>query len=213
MIRRLFLVLLAAPLVYLCAGAVGGAIPRNPGWTEPDDGITIFVASNGVHSGVLLPAVTPDMDWRRIVSPAHLPDPRSAGNWLWFGWGDRDFYMNTPQWRDVSPRTVLRAAIGSGATLVHVDHLAQPFDDARPVRLSRAQYRKLVAGLRDSFQLTPDGTATPIRGYGPWDVFYAGRGRYNALNTCNSWTGRLLADAGVRIGAWTPFSATVMQWF
>lgn len=210
---RLLAALALAPLLYLAAGAVGGAIPRNPGWVAPDDGITIFVATNGVHSGIVVPAVGPDMDWRTIVRPSHLADPRSAGQWLWFGWGDRDFYLNTPRWADLSPATVLRAAIGSDATLIHVDHLAAPYDDARPLRISRDQYRRLVAGLRGSFALAPDGRAVPIRGYGAWDVFYPARGRYSAIATCNAWTGRLLGDAGVRVGVWTPFSATVMQWF
>jgi uncharacterized protein (TIGR02117 family) len=211
--NRLLAALALAPLLYLGAGAVGGAIPRNAAWVEPDDGVTIFVATNGIHSGVVLPAITADMDWRTIVRPSHLADPRAAGQWLWFGWGDRDFYLNTPTWAELSAATVLRAAIGSDATLIHVDHLAAPYDDARPVRLSRDQYRRLVAGLRASFDLRPDGTAVPIRGYGAWDVFYPARGRYSAFTTCNAWTGRLLGDAGVRVGAWTPFSATVMQWF
>lgn len=213
MIRRLSTLLLLAPLLYLAVGALAGSLPRNAGWQEPADGVTIFVATNGVHSGVIVPAVSADMDWRAIVKPSHLADPRYAGQWLWFGWGDRDFYLNTPTWADVSPLTVLRAGIGSGATLVHVDHLQQPFDDARPVTITRDQYRRLVAGLRATFALTPDGRATPIPGYAAWDVFYPARGRYSAVMTCNAWTGRLLGDAGVKVGMWTPLSATVMQWF
>lgn len=213
MIRRLSKLLLLAPLLYLAAGAVGGSIPRNAGWEEPADGVTIFIATNGVHSGVIVPAMSADMDWRTIVKPSHLADPRYAGRWLWFGWGDRDFYLNTPSWADVSVLTVLRAGLGSGETLVHVDHLQQPFDDARPVTITRDQYRRLVAGLRATLAPTPDGRATPIPGYAAWDVFYPARGRYSAITTCNAWTGQLLADAGVKVGMWTPFSATVMQWF
>lgn len=213
MIRRLLVALLLAPWLYLAAGAVGGSIPRNRGWQEPADGVTIFVATNGIHTGVVVPSVSTEMDWRTIVAPSHLADPHDAGQWLWFGWGDRDFYLNTPSWRDVSPLTVLRAGFGSGETLIHVDHLQAPFHDARPVTISRAQYRRLVAGLRASFALTPDGRATPIRGYTGQDIFYPARGRYSAITTCNAWTGGLLADAGVTMGLWTPFSATVMQWF
>ena len=31
--------------------------------------------------------------------------------------------------------------------------------------------------------------------------------------TCNEWTGSILRNAGVRIGAWTPFNSGVMRWF
>jgi uncharacterized protein (TIGR02117 family) len=200
--------LLLLPLLYLAAGALGGAIPRNPDWREPRHGVTIYVASNGWHTGLILPTRAGGVDWSRLVRPEHIRDPRYAGRWLWFGWGERDFYLNTPTWADVRPRTVISAAIGSGDTLVHVDHLLLPYEDARPIRLSEAQYRRLVERLRASF-----ASGQPIPGYDVADVFYPGRGGYDLFRTCNWWTGSLLADAGVRIGAWTPFSATVMQWF
>ena len=133
-----------------------------------------------------------------------------SNGWLWFGWGEREFYLNTPTWRDLSPRIAAHAVIGSDRTLIHVDHLLYPWEDARPVRLSPAEYRRLSAAIGASFD--PADTR-PIRGYGPADVFYPARGRYDLVRTCNWWTGRMLAAAGVRIGWWTPVSATVMQWF
>lgn len=207
---RALAALLLLPLLYLVAGAVGGAIPINSGWREAEDGVTVYVATNGVHTGLILPTRTGGVDWSPLVRPEHLADPRYAGHWLWFGWGDRDFYLNTPTWAQVSPRTALRALIGSDATLIHVDHLLEPWPDATPVRLTPAQYRRLTAGIRGSFDLT---RAQPIRGYDVADVFYPARGHYDALRTCNWWTGRMLGEAGVRVGVWTPFSATVMQWF
>lgn len=205
---RFVRVLLLLPFFYLAAGAIGGAIPRNPHWEEADRGVTIWVATNGVHSGLILPTRTAEHDWSSLLRPDHLRDPRYAGRYLWFGWGERDFYLNTPSWAEVSPRTILRAAIGSDHSLVHVDHLLEPWPDARPVRLSPDQYAKLVTAIRASF-----ASAQPIPGYDVADVFYPARGRYDAVRTCNWWTGRLLAQAGVKVGAWTPFSATVMQWF
>jgi uncharacterized protein (TIGR02117 family) len=201
-------VLLLLPLLYLAAGAIGGAIPRNPDWREAEQGVTIWVATNGVHTGLILPTRTAEHDWSPLVRPEHIADRRYAGRYLWFGWGDREFYLNTPTWAEVSPRTVVSAAIGSDQTLVHVDHLLEPWPDARPIRLSPEQYRTLVAAIRGSF-----GGTTPIRGYDVADVFYPGRGHYDAIRTCNWWTAKMLTKAGVRVGAWTPFSATVMQWF
>ncbi len=203
-------ILLMLPLLYLAAGAIGGAIPRNPGWREAEAGVTIYVATNGFHTGLVLPTRAAGHDWSPLVRPDHIRDPRYAGRWLWFGWGERDFYLNTPTWAQVRPHTVVRAAIGSGDTLMHVDHLLSPWPEARPVRLSHEQYRRLVAGIRASFDPT---RPQPIAGYDVADAFYPARGRYDGVRTCNWWTGRMLADAGVRVGAWTPFSATVMQWF
>jgi uncharacterized protein (TIGR02117 family) len=208
MAARLLRWALLLPLLYLAAGAIGGAIPRNAGWREPAQGVTIYVASNGWHTGLILPTRVAGVDWSPLVRPEHLRDPRYAGRWLWFGWGDRDFYLNTPTWAEVRPQTVARAAVGSGDTLVHVDHLLVPFEDGRPVRLTQDQYRRLAARIRSAF-----ASGRPIPGYDVADVFYPAHGHYDLFRTCNWWTGRLLAQAGVRVGAWTPFSATVMQWF
>jgi uncharacterized protein (TIGR02117 family) len=207
---RLLKALLLLPLLYLAAGAIGGAIPRNAGWQETADGVTIYVATNGIHTGLILPTRTAEHDWSPLVRPEHLRDPRYAGRYLWVGWGEAEFYLNTPTWAEVSPRTVLAAATGSDKSLMHVDHLLEPWSDAQPIHLSRPEYLKLVAAVRGSFDLT---RPQPIPGYGPADVFYPAQGRYSAIRTCNWWTGEMLRQAGVRIGAWTPFSATVMQWF
>ena len=201
---------LLLPLFYLAAGAIGGAIPRNAGWQEPADGITIYVATNGFHTGLVLPTRGGGVDWSPNVPPKDITDPRYAGRWLWFGWGERDFYLNTPSWHELSPGTAVHALTGSDRTLMHVDHLLEPWGDARPIRLTPDQYRRLAAAIRASFD---PADHRPIRGYDVADVFYPARGHYDAVRTCNWWTGRRLAAAGVRIGAWTPFSATVMQWF
>lgn len=201
---------LMLPLLYLAAGAIGGSIPRNLDWREPDQGITIYVATNGIHTGLVLPTRAGGVDWSPVVPPQDIADPRYAGRWLWFGWGERDFYLNTPTWRKFSPRTAFHALAGSSHSLMHVDHLLEPWGDARPIRVTPDQYRRVTAAIRASFD--PD-RHQPIRGYDVADVFYPARGSYNAIRTCNWWTGHMLAQAGIRIGAWTPFSATVMQWF
>lgn len=210
MLIRTLQSILLIPLLYLAAGAIGGAIPLNAGWREPQDGVTIYVATNGLHSGLMLPTRAAGIDWSPLVRPEHIHDPRYAGRWLWFGWGDRDFYLNTPTWAALSPRTALSALIGSDRTLMHVDHVLEPWDDARPLRLTREQYRRLAAAIGNSFD---PADRRPIPGYDVADVFYPARGHYDAIRTCNWWTGRMLRQAGIRIGAWTPFSATVMQWF
>lgn len=193
------------------AVVAGALIPANRGWRAPAAGVTIYVTSNGVHTGLILPATNPQIDWRQLVRAGDLPDPRYAGNWLLFGWGERDFYLNTPTWADVSVRRVARALIGSNHTLVHVDHLqgVKADADTRPLVLTTAQYAALARAIRADFASQPE----VLRGYGPNDVFYAARGRYSGLHSCNAWTGERLRAIGVRVGIWTPTAWSVMRWF
>lgn len=190
---------------------VGGSIvPANRDAIQPERGVTIYVYTNGVHSGLVLPTVNALHDWRGRVPARDLPDPRYAGDWLIFGWGQRDFYLNTPTWNDVDPLIVLRAAIGSDATLMHVDHLRRLWrgPDLRPLVLTPTQYRALVKAIDADF-----APGAAIRGYGADDVFYPARGRYSALRTCNAWTGSKLRAIGVKVGIWTPLSWSVLRWF
>jgi uncharacterized protein (TIGR02117 family) len=201
--------------LFLIAAWIGSSWPVNSDWKPAREGVTIYVATNGFHSGLILPVSAEGQDWSLIVRATDLPDPSDSGNWLLFGWGDREFYLNTPNWSDVRPGTVVAAFLGSDQTLVHVDHLKDPrqVPGARAVRLSSAQYRRLTAFIRASMALDAQGRGVATPGYGSLDTFYAARGRYSAVRTCNVWTGEALAAAGVRVGRWTPFSEGVMRWF
>jgi len=175
------------------------------------------VSSNGVHTGLIVPLVTAGVDWRDLIRPEDLADPRYA-NYpaITIGWGERAFYLETPTWADVKPLTVLAAALGSDRTVMHVDHLPWPTpeESSRPITLRPEEYRRLAAFIRASFaQPGKGGRGWHRTGYFNNDAFYTARGRYSALRTCNTWTGDALRYAGVRIGAWTPFPTTVMQWF
>ena len=217
LVARRWLARVAAALItlllgYGAAGLIGGALPVNSGWRPPERGVTIWVENNGVHTGLVVPKVAAGVDWRLFAPAGDLADMGYAGHrYLAIGWGDRDFYLGTPTWADVRPRDVLAAATGSERTLLHVEHVAAPVAgaDVRRVVLRPEEYRRLVAFIVASRR--PDGGRW--RGYGAYDVFYEARGRYDAIRTCNSWTGRALAAAGVRVGRWTPFPVTVLWWF
>ncbi len=197
--------------LYLIATAIGSHWSVNSDWREPDNGITIYVADNGIHTSLILPMETPEKNWRLRTPASDLRAPGTEFDWVMFGWGDRSFYLETPTWADLRPATALSAFIGSGETVIHVDHLRSPKDInmIEPVRLTPAQYTKLTQSIDAQFAANPNA----IPGYGVYDAFYPAIGRYSLANTCNVWTGSRLADAGVKIGAWTPFAEGVMWWF
>jgi uncharacterized protein (TIGR02117 family) len=211
-ILRGFAALVGLVASYAVAGLIGGSIPSNREWRAPAQGVHIFVESNGVHTGIIVPKVAAGVDWRGVARAEDLRDPRFAAfDHVSFGWGEKAFYLETPTWADVKLRTVVASAVGSDRTLMHVDHLPRPRagDGAREIVLTPAQYRRLAAYIRVSFR---DGGAR-YRGYAGYDAFYEANGRYDAVRTCNRWTGDALRFAGVRVGAWTPFPVTVMGWF
>ncbi|MBB5719574.1 uncharacterized protein (TIGR02117 family) [Stakelama sediminis] len=210
-----FVALLSVLVVYGVAGLIGGALPANSWRTVPQHGVRIYVEDNGIHTGIVVPVDAAGMDWRDLVHADDIADPRYARyGYLAFGWGDRHFYEDTPNWSDISLITVLHAAMGSDDTVLHVEHIPEPIPDSsvRSIMLRVDEYRRLAAFIRASFALTPDGRTVSVRGYGPYDAFYSATGKYDSFTTCNSWTGRALRNAGVPMGRWTPFSGSVMAW-
>lgn len=212
---RAVLAVAALLLGYGGAGWIGGLIPANADWQEPAQGIRIYVEDNGIHTGIVLPVRAAGVDWSDLVRGEDLRDPRFAGHgWRSFGWGDRDFYLNTPTWADLRPGRVLKAAIGSRDTLMHVDFIPEPAEGpkVRAITLRPGEYRRLAAFIRASFHTGADGRAARYPGYGSYDAFYRGTGTYSAIRTCNAWTGEAFRAAGVKMGRWTPFPMTVMRW-
>jgi len=189
---------------YPLAAWVGSSIPVNAPAPPAQDGVQLMVASNGVHTMLIVPLVNPDADWR-VDFPA--TDPRTTH--LGIGWGDKQFFLETATWADVSWRTPIHVIAGGGESLLHVDNLVNPRagPNTRPLIVSHAQYRSLIAAIRAE---RAPGPAIP--GYGAGDTFYPARETYTPWRTCNTWMGRILRDAGVRMGAWTPLPGGVMRW-
>ncbi|MBK5265241.1 MAG: TIGR02117 family protein [Alphaproteobacteria bacterium] len=213
---RTLVIALALIASYLGLALAGSLLPANNDWVEPRQGVQIFVYSNGIHTGIVVPTVNDVQDWRTVVKAEHLPNPRyGASDHLLFGWGERNFYLKTPTWSDLRISIVAKSLLFSRHTLLHVDYVHDPAPgpDMRPVVISKAQYGRLVQQIEGFFRLDEKGRTQPVKGYGPADIFYESNGHYNLLQTCNNWTGAQLRSIGVRVGIWTPFSVSVMWWF
>ena len=215
MLVRLLLVLVALPVTWFLAAFLLGAIPANSDWREPARGVQLYVRTNGVHTWILMPKTNAIMDWRPYAPPGHLRDPRyGEGDYIAVGYGNRQFYLNTPTWADLTVRNAFYAAFGGGPPLLHVEHefRPQPSEYTRPLRVTPGEYRRLVDFIRPRFRRDSRGRTIPVlgRGYNDWDMFYEAQGGYSFVFTCNEWTGRALRTAGVRTGLWTPLAQSIM---
>ena len=198
---------LAALLVFV---AMGTFIPR-PLWPQSPSGEPatqrIVLLRNPIHTDIAIP-----LDDRSLASfsaivgsgiQADLPGAR----YLVFGWGSREFYIETPTWSELKPGPLF-AALTADESVMHVDVMGE-IDLAHPtVQLfeieDQAMYR-LQDFIAASFRSGPEG---PIRlsdaGYGDLDAFFEANGHFNALVGCNTWTAQALRVAGLRTGWWNP---------
>ena len=152
--HRALLALAAIPAIYLFAALIGSLAAVNRGWTEPERGITIYLADNGIHSDIIMPARVGGLDWAPLVPKEDFAAPDSAARWVAFGSGEERVYLETPRWRDIKPRTIWSGLAG-GKRVMHVEWVADPSYAVREVRLRPEEYR------RSGKQSAPTSAAGP----------------------------------------------------
>lgn len=207
---KLLAALLALPLLYLLGALMLGHIVREPPRAAAIRDITVYLLDNGVHTDLALPLNNAVFDWTTVIDPADARQLYFPLDYVAFGWGDRAFYLETPQWRDMKVATAFKAVAGLGDTVIHVTFLPQlqTTPNSVAIDVSADEYRALAASIVASLQTDSAGRAQVIAGraYGDNDAFYAAHGSYSLFNTCNSWTNHRLKAAGLKHVFWTPFA-------
>ena len=203
------MLLLLAPAAWLGVALLMLLWPTGSG---PRDGgsVPLKLLSNGVHVDLVVPLRGWGVDWSETFSPRVFPAPPPEDAWLAIGWGDADFYLTTPRWRDLRASTALSALSGSNPTLLHVTWLT---DGSRHTSLhdlpiTHTQYQRLAPFVRATLEPGSHRGARALPGqhYGGRDAFFAARGHYGPVTTCNTWIGDVLRYAGVDVSPWTPLA-------
>ena len=210
------IVLLSPLFVYFAAAWLLGSIAVNRDFVAPEDGIEIAVWSNGVHTDFVVPVQGTRKDWRSWFPLDDFDAPPPTVSHIAFGWGDKGFFLNVPEWKDLTLGVALDALVFDGDAAMHVTLLSQmpeAGDSVRRFRIDEEQYRALVSHLEDSLLLGTDGKPIHLGspGYIGQDTFYDATGDYGPVTICNQWTGAGLRKAGVTTGVWTPFEPLVMK--
>ena len=104
---------------------VGSLIPVNRGWTEPAEGTTIYLADNGIHADIIMPVKAHGLDWSPVAPQERIRGARLPSGWIAFGAGEQRVYLDTPTWRDITPRTIWSALAG-GKRVMHVEYVPSP---------------------------------------------------------------------------------------
>lgn len=212
-------VLVVIAIGYPLAGWIGSSIPQNDSFVQADAGedhVDIMVETNGAHTSIIVPIVSATKDWRDTFPSAAQPRPDGMmPTHLSIGWGEREVFLHVPTWGDLKAATALRIATVGGDALVRVSHYVRPAPSVnhRPLRITTAQYARLVDSIERVMPPTTNGEARAIlRGTYVDDAYYEATGTYTMIDTCNTWVGEALAEAGVEMGLWTPFAGGVMKW-
>lgn len=206
-LKKILLGVLGFLVLYLLLAFVFSKITVN---SEPDTAekpIAIYIKTNGVHTDIVVPVYNSVKDWRSQIKFEHTKSKDTTYQFIGFGWGDKGFYLNTPQWSDLKVSTALNAAFYLGTSAMHATFYKNLNGNQNCIEIpiSESNYKKLVAYIENSFQ--KDLTANPIlinaTTYGDHDSFYEANGKYSLFYTCNSWANQALKAANQKAALWT----------
>ena len=213
-IKFLFVQLIGFPLIYFLSAIVLGLVPVNADQRPPEKGIMIGVLTKGTHDGFVLPLKNERMDWSATFPIHDFPTADRNFEAISIGWGDRNFYLNTPEWSDLKIDVAAYALFWPSPAAMHVELIQKmPSNDPDlvPITIDPDQYEKLIKYIC-GYLIWSEDLPAPITGfhYNDRDAFYEADGRYHLFFTSNEWTARALRRIGVRAPLWSPFDRAVM---
>lgn len=195
-------------LIYALSAFVLSIIPVNKKQSEHAKEYTIYIKSNGVHTDLVLPIKTDVKDWSEQIKFENIQYKDTTHQYIAFGWGDKGFYLDTPEWSDLKASTAFNAAFNLGTSAMHTTFYKKIHETESCVKIeiSKEHYQKLIAFIEASFQYDQNGNPVFIEAttYGKNDSFYEAHRTYNLFYTCNTWANQALKVSGLKAALWTP---------
>lgn len=194
------LVIVLIPIHFLLISLVLTFIPVN-NFNDESKVAEVYLSTNGIHLDIVIP--------NQYVPKTLLSQMTVNQNekYLSFGWGDENFYINTPTWNDLTYSNAFNALFLNSTSLMHVTRYENKQSHWVEVQVGSQQLEKLNNFIFKSFALDDNQSAIllPNQGYHESDNFYKSNASYSCINTCNSWVNSAFKESGLPACLWTPF--------
>lgn len=205
-LKHTFLILMGILLIYFLSAVLLSFLKTHPPKLNCIPNNEIFITTNGVHLDIIVPVEKLDYYFKEKLGV--LPHTK----YISFGWGDKDFYINTPEWKDLTFKTAFKALFLKSETAMHVAFYTNTHRSWKILSLCESQLVTLNKYIENSFRETENGKLqkSAFPGYFENDLFYDAKGSFSLFNTCNIWVNRGLKKADVKTSVWSPFDLGVL---
>ena len=205
-LKSIILVLVAGIAFYLGTALLFSFLPTHPPKHNCLHQYEVFVASNGIHLDIFLPIenIEPQILHQLDVLPGTL--------FIGFGWGDKDFYIKTPEWTDLTFPVAFKALFLKSEAAMHVTYLPFSLQSWQKIQLCNSQLKTLNLYIENSFKKDKNGNflKTNFNGYSHYDTFYDATGSFSLFKTCNVWVNTALKKIEIKTSVWSPFNFGVL---
>lgn len=177
----------------------------------------VCIIDDGMHINIVLLANNNIVDWGKFINISTIgKDDKGNYKHLTFGWGDRDFYIQTPTLAELNLITAFKALFLPTPSTILVQGFSEipQNQETKCVEVTQTDYLQLTQFIQKTFQVNSQNE--PIRianGHSSNSGFYAANGNYSILKTCNNWVAEALRKANVDTPLWAGLSSAVMLHF
>ena len=155
------------------------------------------------------------MDWDKLFPHLHQLKSSHRYKYIAIGWGDKGFYLNTPEWKDLTVSTACIAAFGLGETALHATYYTSvtESDNCRKAHISKEEYERLISYIVKFIQLRNNESILieTDANYGISDAFYEAETTYSLFTTCNTWVNSGLKKSGLPASLWTALPFGILR--
>ena len=194
-LKRLLALILIIPIGYLLIALLLTYITVNDEVNKEMTEETIYLKSNGIHLDIILPS-------------SCISGLSKDSKYVAVGWGDKDFYLKTPSFKDLTVSIAFKALFLKSETLIHLTTYNKVKNNWVEIAVTKEQLIEISNQINEQFDVT---NLSVIKGNYSNDFFYKAKGSYSCFFTCNSWVNSILKKANLKACIWTPFSFRVME--
>ncbi|QNK77974.1 DUF2459 domain-containing protein [Winogradskyella sp. PAMC22761] len=202
-----FIYFLIIPTAYSIIALILTAITVDRKASDEKLNKVVYLTTNGVHLDIVIPKKNVDT---LLLNGIHQNENEQ---YLSFGWGDENFYINTPTWGDLTFKNAITAMFLKSSTLMHVTRYQNKRTDWIEIKVTESELQKLNFYLINTFKTNENGMKIRLenKGYTSTDDFYKSKGSYSCFKTCNSWVNIGFKESGLKSCLWTPFDFGLMN--
>jgi len=156
LLKPAMIFLISAILIYLTSALIFSVLKTYPPKLNCLAENEIFITTNGVHLDIVLSVENIDTEFLKKLEI--LPQTK----YLAFGWGDKQFYINTPEWKDLTFNTAFKALFLKSETAMHVTCYRNSYSLWRKIKLCSSQLDSLNSYIEKSFLKSDNGRLQKI---------------------------------------------------
>ena len=217
-LKRVFYYFIACKISLIFLLLIGYFTPViNCHITNEECKFSVCIINDGMHINIVLPVNNNIVDWGKFINISTIgKGGKDNYKYLTFGWGDRDFYIQTPTLAELNLITAFKALFLPTPSTILVQGFSEipQNQETKCVEVTQTDYLQLTQFIQKTFQM--DSQNEPIRianGHSSNSGFYAANGNYSIVKTCNNWVAEALRKANVDTPLWAGLSSAVMLHF